>query len=424
MASIPPSWPMGGFSWGWASTGEPRLERGVQTQQATATAADVEAGPADEMEAGQEQPGQEQPVHGQQGPGAEEPLGFQAERMRLAGGAEIDYASVALWLEQLSPYLFLLGAIFLVTFQSQLFQLLWLVTANIKVHKLLKQEQLAASKDRQLWQAAGSALLILSGVGLLMYCCSSLWLVSSLGLMWWAAPQYASASMPQTMLAVVMVDCLARLAVQLVKLCMALTAGRGTPAVASAAGGAASVSTAASVGMAGATLLGSEGPAGETPAAARFRLRQQAAVLAIVDLAGWLYREVLPIPFWTSFLRFHATPHVIFAHCLAGGYLASKTRDSAKTVTKLWGALRAVAGARLRVGRTATAAEVVAAGGQCPICHDVLSAPLRLTCTHLFCEDCVGEWLERHSTCPMCRVEVKPPHAQISVKESPLPRLF
>lgn len=47
------------------------------------------------------------------------------------------------------------------------------------------------------------------------------------------------------------------------------------------------------------------------------------------------------------------------------------------------------------------------AGLQCPICQDPPNAPIKLSCGHVFCDKCVGEWLERERTCPMCRATVR-----------------
>ena len=45
-------------------------------------------------------------------------------------------------------------------------------------------------------------------------------------------------------------------------------------------------------------------------------------------------------------------------------------------------------------------------GNDCTICQDRLSDPVILRCNHIFCEDCVSEWLDRESTCPLCRAIV------------------
>jgi len=40
----------------------------------------------------------------------------------------------------------------------------------------------------------------------------------------------------------------------------------------------------------------------------------------------------------------------------------------------------------------------------CPICltnSDVVST----SCTHTFCNDCIEQWLNQHSSCPICRQE-------------------
>lgn len=44
----------------------------------------------------------------------------------------------------------------------------------------------------------------------------------------------------------------------------------------------------------------------------------------------------------------------------------------------------------------------------CPICQEPASSAVKLECSHVFCEDCITEWLERDKdkTCPMCRASV------------------
>jgi hypothetical protein len=40
--------------------------------------------------------------------------------------------------------------------------------------------------------------------------------------------------------------------------------------------------------------------------------------------------------------------------------------------------------------------------------QDSYRSPVKLSCNHIFCSDCCGEWFERERTCPMCRAAVGP----------------
>ena len=44
--------------------------------------------------------------------------------------------------------------------------------------------------------------------------------------------------------------------------------------------------------------------------------------------------------------------------------------------------------------------------------QDAYRDPVKLPCSHLFCADCLGEWVERERTCPMCRAAVGPAAAK------------
>ena len=57
----------------------------------------------------------------------------------------------------------------------------------------------------------------------------------------------------------------------------------------------------------------------------------------------------------------------------------------------------AAAAAACGVRRAACGAALSAAGGR----------PVRLACGHIFCEDCVAEWMQRERTCPLCRSIVR-----------------
>ena len=58
-------------------------------------------------------------------------------------------------------------------------------------------------------------------------------------------------------------------------------------------------------------------------------------------------------------------------------------------------------------GSYSTAAEIARTGSDtCSICFDPYMHPVTLSCSHVFCEHCVYEWLEHENTCPVCRARV------------------
>eukprot|EP01134_Creolimax_fragrantissima_P005486 CFRG5486T1 len=42
----------------------------------------------------------------------------------------------------------------------------------------------------------------------------------------------------------------------------------------------------------------------------------------------------------------------------------------------------------------------------CAVCEKVLEIPVVTSCTHVFCKQCLSEWLKEKSTCPKCRREM------------------
>ena len=42
----------------------------------------------------------------------------------------------------------------------------------------------------------------------------------------------------------------------------------------------------------------------------------------------------------------------------------------------------------------------------CSICTGVLEKPLETSCQHLFCGECIQEWLSRQKSCPYCRKNI------------------
>lgn len=43
----------------------------------------------------------------------------------------------------------------------------------------------------------------------------------------------------------------------------------------------------------------------------------------------------------------------------------------------------------------------------CAICHCEFVAPIKLKCGHIFCTQDIQTWLDKKTTCPICRTSVK-----------------
>lgn len=54
----------------------------------------------------------------------------------------------------------------------------------------------------------------------------------------------------------------------------------------------------------------------------------------------------------------------------------------------------------------------------CPICLDKKIIFKKTICGHLFCKDCIREWLEINKCCPLCRMELKDNRIYISKSDS------
>jgi hypothetical protein len=51
----------------------------------------------------------------------------------------------------------------------------------------------------------------------------------------------------------------------------------------------------------------------------------------------------------------------------------------------------------------------------CSICLESFNNMVNLTCTHLFCSDCLFTWRQRSNSCPICRQHIELESSHISV---------
>lgn len=134
--------------------------------------------------------------------------------------------------------------------------------------------------------------------------------------------------------------------------------------------------------------------------------RRKRHMYGLLDLAFALVRSLLSTPLW---LRYYLGqgPGDVFANGLAGAYILMKSLGLFSRGVELVTRGREFVAQGVAFGRRATAAEVATAGDpDCSICQERLSNPVVLGCGHIFDEECVGEWLDRERTCPICRGRV------------------
>ena len=155
-------------------------------------------------------------------------------------------------------------------------------------------------------------------------------------------------------------------------------------------------------------------PAVKLPAARLYRRR--AAVLSAIEYASLACRSLIPAPVWLGY--FHRELPGVVASFVTGAYCFAKVRlvahrgiDFAQA-TSVWFSWGKRSPAH---GESATREELMEAGNVCAICQEDCVDATKLRCSHIFCEDCIGEWFDRQpssgssgaKTCPVCRAVVQ-----------------
>ncbi|XP_052754421.1 RING finger and transmembrane domain-containing protein 2 [Galleria mellonella] len=134
--------------------------------------------------------------------------------------------------------------------------------------------------------------------------------------------------------------------------------------------------------------------------------QKRGKVYLFTEAISQLYRSLLTIQPWIFFLmQSYEGSEKMMGMFLTSLYVISKVID---VITRLllfkyatWTLLQSV-----NLGTKPTGEQLLSAGDSCPICHDDYTTPVRLDCSHIFCELCISAWLDREHTCPLCRAKV------------------
>ena len=122
--------------------------------------------------------------------------------------------------------------------------------------------------------------------------------------------------------------------------------------------------------------------------------------LSTIEYCSAFYRSLIPIPLWTVYFM-KSGLGIVSGICVVL-YLLLK---GINVYARFKAARRAVFFVLRResTGLVPTEQEAQAAGNICSICHDTFNEPIKIQCGHIFCENCLEEWLARDRTCPICR---------------------
>lgn len=133
--------------------------------------------------------------------------------------------------------------------------------------------------------------------------------------------------------------------------------------------------------------------------------RQRGKYFMLIEKVIYFYGCLTPIAPWVYFLLDDSFGGQWFSTFLLLIYTIFKLNLVYIKSSDLWKTYQKF-NSDMNLGTKPTSEEVHIAGESCPICHDDFANPVKLSCKHIFCEDCVSLWFDREQTCPMCRTRI------------------
>jgi len=130
-------------------------------------------------------------------------------------------------------------------------------------------------------------------------------------------------------------------------------------------------------------------------------------LLALVEVCVQLYRTTLPANVWIrhllgSFNQGFAIAVIVFYGIFKFGTVVSILFDLVVSVRNLFSST-------CPYGQHLSSSEIVELGehSECSICLQTYTRPIRLNCNHIYCEQCISDWVQTgNHTCPVCRAPV------------------
>ena len=128
--------------------------------------------------------------------------------------------------------------------------------------------------------------------------------------------------------------------------------------------------------------------------------RQKGTVYLTMEHGTQFYRLLLPTRIWFSYFFQPEEAGMFCSVVISILYLIYKLSSLFMKGKEMRAALLDLSRnwAYMYVGRSEN--------GTCPICQEEYADPVKLLCSHVFCDGCVSIWFDRERTCPLCRTPV------------------
>ncbi|KAG7401640.1 hypothetical protein PHYBOEH_011591 [Phytophthora boehmeriae] len=133
--------------------------------------------------------------------------------------------------------------------------------------------------------------------------------------------------------------------------------------------------------------------------------RRKRKLYGIIEMISIFLRSLLASIPWCSFYQLCASKFM--ADLFTFAYLFIKGLILASQGRRIFVLARSLVTLGLEFGTYITHDELVEAGSpDCSICYESMRKPVKLACSHMFCEECVTEWFDHERSCPLCRASV------------------
>lgn len=130
----------------------------------------------------------------------------------------------------------------------------------------------------------------------------------------------------------------------------------------------------------------------------------RSSLYQVVEYSSQLVRCIPPFLHWSlHFVGRTSNSHPAVNVALFCAYFVLKLFEMLRHV-RPW--MASLEGLLSEASYTKATEEEVTSAGDCSICQENFKIPVRLKCSHIFCTDCITEWLATRSSCPLCRANI------------------